>query len=991
MKTTKLSVSVAILALAHLAGACYTVLPEMQEHSQATYDTARLNLRLTKNESTRSSISPDENIIQNICIMAYRQEDGKLSAMQTKDSASEIDLELTSGRYDIYVTANMGTFSAPASESDMEDASHTLKSFDDMDDALPMCWKGEAELKAGKNTTVYANLSRLVSKTGFKVEMGVLEGLEITSVRLRQGAGKIRPFMSGGSRMIDPEEAMDGDYATQDDIRCLMDGGTMYFYVTENCQGTLLPENTDPWAKVPDYIGEKADLCTYVEMKGRWNDDADYAGEVTYRFYLGEDAAKNFDIRRNSLHNLTLYLEEESLERISWKIDASMMEPVTWEVYYDLDDNFHEKNEFYVCENIRLDLNFDERGQKYWEKRNNSFYLTGVDYNGNTIIRFEKPDDLGNGKFRVMGTCIRNGDYDIVLMNADTGEIEYVITDGTVHSPLIVAGYNGIFMDNRVEGFDEETEFMINGKAHDICLYLTDRDGYNLNQGHFHGCDFSICNWKIDIINDPYGYSLLDKTTVQRFLGESGSDSYAVRYRLSFNNDGTDEYWNRRLTESLGRGMLGFTFNELTSGVSGRSWMGLYCDDIGITFRPVPDNNKSILGTEFMYQVDNPSNLPVKIRGLKLNSMEKEPFRYEIRPVVCGTIPGNTNSDLLLISRMPYTHCSMEDGASRSVIIDGKICFAADDNGTEQSGLPNQLAMFHIFEARFSYGDEDIWTPDFTGSIDLYDTYKHSIMYGEDGFMNCGMILFAYGKKDEALDNYNGRRTDFTEYGKLLSKEYIGKFDETVEVDISINAMNEIVATASREIELNISISGNLKGHIRCVTIQDPFHTVWGKYFSHSQPFSHACRIRLGQTPAAIDGTALSESFEQLRDIPYYSVYDAWDEDDFRNPYTMSGTIREYLKPYDMDLHIDISSPDGSPVAVRFSGSAQYDYKSSSPVTWKTGLFSSVTMVPSSYSGFDDRLDDDDCPAGALFKEEYLYLQPNVTYGNTHGLWYMTK
>jgi hypothetical protein len=86
--------------------------------------------------------------------MAYRQEDGKLSAMQTKDSASEIDLELTSGRYDIYVTANMGTFSAPASESDMEDASYTLKSFDDMDDALPMCWKGEAELKAGKNTTV---------------------------------------------------------------------------------------------------------------------------------------------------------------------------------------------------------------------------------------------------------------------------------------------------------------------------------------------------------------------------------------------------------------------------------------------------------------------------------------------------------------------------------------------------------------------------------------------------------------------------------------------------------------------------------------------------------------------------------------------------------------------------------------------------------------------------------------------------------------------
>lgn len=991
MKKTKLSVSAAILAFSSIVASCYTVLPEMQESSAEAAGTAHLNLRVTRNGATKSSISPDEDAIQNVCVMAYRQDDGRLAAMQTKESVGEIDLELTSGYYNIYVTANMGEFDAPVSEADMDEAGHTIRSLDDMEHALPMCWKGEAGLKAGENTTVYANLSRLVSKTAFKVEMGVLEGLEITSVRLCQGAGTIRPFMEGGSRILDPEEAVDGDYATQDDIRSLMGGETMYFYVTENCQGTLLPENTDPWEKVPESIGEKADLCTYVEMKGRWNDDADYAGEVTYRFYLGEDAAKSFDIRRNSLHNLTLYLEEESFDRISWKIDASMMEPVAWEAYSDLSNNFHDKDEFYFSEIIRMDLSIDERGQKYWKKRNNGFYLTGVDYDGNTIIRFDTPTDLGNGRFRAMGTCIGTGDYDILMMNSETGEIEYVMTDGTVHPPLVVAGNNGIFMDEPVEGFDDEIGFMINGRTYDICLYMTDKDGYNLNQGHYYGCDFSICSWHTDIVNGLHDHSLIDNATIQKFQGETGSDGYAIRYRLSFNNDGTDESWNRILTESLGRGMLGFTYEESTSGASGKYWMGLYCDDIRITFRPVPDNSKSILGTEFMYQVENPSNLPVKIRGLKLNSMGTEPFRYEIRPVICNTIPENTNTDLLLISRMPYTYCSLEEDASRSVIIDGKMCFAADDNGTEQSGLPDQLAMFHIFEARFSYGDDDIWTPDFIGDIDLYDTYKHSIMYGEDGFMNCGMILFAYDKKHESLDSYNGRRTDFTQYGKLLSREYIGKFDKTVEVDISINADNEITATASRDIELDISLSGNLKGHIRCVTVQDPFYTVWGRYFSHSQPFSHTCRIKLGQTPAVIDAAALSESFAKMRAVPYYSVLDAWDEDDFRNPYTMSGTIREYLKPYDIDLKIDITSPDGSPVAVRFSGSAQYDYKSSDPVTWQTGLFSSVTMVPSSHSGFDDRLDDDDCPAGALFKEEYLYLQPNVTYGNTQGIWYMTK
>ena len=84
-----------------------------------------------------------------------------------------------------------------------------------------MCWKGKTEIKAGTNTTVYASLSRLVSKVGFNVEMGVLEGLKITSVRVRQGAGRLRPFMDGGSRILSADEAIDGDRASDEDIRIL--------------------------------------------------------------------------------------------------------------------------------------------------------------------------------------------------------------------------------------------------------------------------------------------------------------------------------------------------------------------------------------------------------------------------------------------------------------------------------------------------------------------------------------------------------------------------------------------------------------------------------------------------------------------------------------------------------------------------------------------------------------------------------------------------
>lgn len=983
-----LSVTAKLLALSAIVASCYSVLPEDPDTQHQESGSSRLHLHITGN--TRSSISPDEHLGEDICVMAYNEENGRLAAIQTGKTAEDIDIELRSGSYNIYVTANMGTFDAPADEAEIGMASYPISSLAEFDDALPMCWKGKAEIKTGETTTVHASLSRLVSRISFKVETGILEGLEIESIRLCQGAGMLRPFMEDGSRILSDAEALGGDYATDEDIARLMNGESIYFYAVENCQGNLLPQNTDPWMKVPYYIGDKAGLCTYMEMTGIWNEDADYEGQITYRFYLGEDATGSFDIKRNSLHNLTVYLEEENLDRISWKIDASRMDIIQWEVYSSLDDNFHNKENFYVTENIRIDFSFDEKGQKYWNKRDNRFCLKGIGSDGRTVIRFSDPIKISNGGYYAMGTCVSEGNYEIALMDSKTGEIEYIMEYGRVHVPSITAGNDDVFLDTPVEGFDEDIEFLINGGHIDICLYLTDKKGVNLNQGHFYGCDLSICDWNIDIFNDSYGYSMLDKISVETEEGETGSDGYAIRYRIGISNDGMDSSWNRRLTGSLGRGMLVFSYEDGISGATGRHRIGLYCDDIDITIKPVPDDMKNLMGSEFMYVIDNPSKLPIEIRGLKLNSMSKEPFQPDIRPILCSPIAGLTSSEPLLISSMPYTLCSTEDDDARYAIIDGKLCFTADDNGIGQGDIPNQWSMFHTLEAGFVH-EPELWTPCFSGQTDLYDSYKHSIMYGEDGYMNCGMILHAYGDTVESLDSYNGRRTDFKKYGDLLSNEYIDRINDIIIVDISINENNDITATASRETDMKISVSGKLKGHIRCVTVQDPFHTIWGKYFSYDQPFSHAMTVKVGSTPVAIDGSALAGSFEKMRAVPYYSLLDAKSEDDFRNPYTMTGTVREYLKPYDIDMEIGITASDGTPVAVRFSGSAIYDYKTSSPVTWSTGLFSYVTMVPSSYSGFDNRLDDDDCPPGALFQEEFLYLQPNITYSNTQNIYYMVR
>lgn len=980
MKKTRLLLLAATWAVSFIFGSCK--LEILLETGSASEDsgTSRINLRLTHDEDTRSSIAPDEGHIEDICIMAYSLKDGKLADMQTRKSADEIEMELTCGEYDIYVTSNMGTFDAPVNESDMAEAFHDISSFSSIGKALPMKWKGKAVLKAGENTTIYAELSRLVSKVEFNVEMGILNGLEITSVRLCQAAGRIWPFMEGGSRILAPEEATDGDYATPEDIESLMAGESICFYVPENCQGMLLPDNDDPWKKVPDSIGDMAELCTYIEMTGQWTDGADYEGQVKYRFYLGEDNSRSFDVRGNSIHNLTLYLKEESFDNISWKIDASGMESVAWEAYSTLDENFHDKDNFYVTERICVNFSFDAIGQKYWAKKDNAFSLAGIGYDGELLIRFDEVTNLGKGKFQAIGTCISPGSYDIVLLDSETGRIRYVMEHGTVHVPEAIAGEDGMFADKPVVGLMNYSRHVINGESSDICIYLTDKDGYNLNQGHYYGCDFSICRWDTEIFNTVYGHDLFEGAAVEIIPGDTGSDSYAVCYRLSFDNDGKDKEWNKVLTESLGGDILRLRFTDTTSGASGEHPMAVYADEAKITFKTTPADIKAVLGTEFMYEVENPSNIPLAIRGIKLNSMSIIPGQAKASSILCKKIPGHIGTDPLLISRMPYTACSMEEDSAPSAVVDGKRCYPAYDDGTEQSDIPYQLAMFHAFEVLYLHTGE-AWASGLSGDIGIE---------GMDQYLNCGAVMHHNSYSIELFDPDNGTETDFQDYGNILTTEYIRKFNDLIEVAFSINENNEITAVASDEVTVDLSITGNIKGHIRCISVQDPFSTIWGHYFTHNQEFSFTKTIRIGKEPTLISGTLINDAFAGMRQLEYYSVLDAWKVEDFRTPWSMGWSVREYLKPESISLVVKAGTPTDIPLAVSLTGRVTYDYKTSDPVNWPTG-FGYKSIVPSTYDGFDSGVDDDGCPPASVFKEELLILEPKTMFNLNQGLYFIPQ
>ena len=369
--------------------------------------------------------------------------------------------------------------------------------------------------------------------------------------------------------------------------------------------------------------------------------------------------------------------------------------------------------------------------------------------------------------------------------------------------------------------------------------------------------------------------------------------------------------------------------------------------------------------------------------------MSSTPGQTTTGMILCKDIKGHMGTHPLLISRMPYSICSLEEDAAPSVIIKGKRCYPAYDDGIDQTCIPYQLAMFHAINIDYRYSD-DGWMGGISGSIDLYDTPEHTSLYGRNGYGNCGGVMYTNNYTIDMFDAYNGTETDFSTYGDILKPEYIDKFNDTVEVELGINENNELTARASERITADISVSGTLDSHIRCVSVQDPFNTIWGHYFTHEEKFSCNHTSVISTEPTPIDKGTIAESFASLRNYEYYSVIDAWDVDEFRNPKTTAGTVREYLKPEGMQIVVSMSTPNDRPIAITFSGTLKYDYKTSSPVSWPTGS-GYRQIVPSSYSGYDSRLDDDGCPPGSTFTAELLSLQPKVIFNKNQDLYFIPQ
>lgn len=373
--------------------------------------------------NTRSSFTTEEDAVSNLNILVYRDGDLITSAYTEEVDGSVIILRLAKGeQYNLYALANCGEVSFKT-ESELLAYQYTIPSLSSLNNGYPMCWSTSDFTISTIVPDVSIELERLVAKVSFSLDPGVLDGLEVTSVRLMQSSKVVSPF--GPNRAAaSSSQVMAGDYASATDLTQLNNGGSIIMYVPENCQGTLLEGNTDPWDKTPDNIS-KGDVCTYIEVGCSFNEGFALSGDVIYRMYLGNDNCANFDVVRNSIYNISLLLTGDGLNEVSWKVDSDVdyngeiLLANAW-----IEKGLHESSNLYIGEVFQLGFKLDDSLNKL---------LNNKIINGSIEIR-SKSESLtpkGSISYNESNQCYY---LDISCVNSNTDEL--FLFDTTTNSSI---------------------------------------------------------------------------------------------------------------------------------------------------------------------------------------------------------------------------------------------------------------------------------------------------------------------------------------------------------------------------------------------------------------------------------------------------------------------------------------------------------------------------------------------------------------------------
>lgn len=559
----------------------------------------------------RGSVSPEDSRVSDINIIIYR--DGMLVCGHYTDDPSDLRLKLAVGEdYNIYALANVGRIEAEASEDLFrKDCVYFMDSVSELGDTLPMCWSFYDLDIGSSDEQIDVCLRRLAGRVFLSVDKSALTTLRIVSARLCQSASVVRPFRhegEGGSRAESPDEVMDGDYALEEDLLALNSGRQVEFYALENCQGILMPDNDDASAKVPDNLGERGQLCTYMEVECAFDDGGVLNGTVTYRFYLGLDAVTSFDLPGNASLYVQLTLTGDGLDEVSWRVDADV-ELLDGYAAGRIIQGLHPVSELYVGEVFLYEVTLSEPLIDYLEGE-----LEGC------FIALEGEQDEAIGFTRVGGSvntmlmearCLHPCSGTVSLYDSDGEKLASLSSAVNVTLPeTVVCEFPYADEDGYIEPLTYMPECGINGDSERLYLYLTDRRRNALNHPDAYGFDFDIFDFSGSFSSDAADAVCALEAVV--IPGNREPDGCAFEVSIKCTNDGSDGVLNRALADmTFGHGS---TFLHLSDASYGFGTKATVCTAMLPVSMEIVDNGWAEYHSSRMSAiVDNPSNLPLEI------------------------------------------------------------------------------------------------------------------------------------------------------------------------------------------------------------------------------------------------------------------------------------------------------------------------------------------------------------------------------------------
>lgn len=343
-----------------IASSCFSFMScsdEVENTQKNNNRTVQLTLSAPANgvisPMTKGVATSIDETIKDLCVLIY-DESGNIkesesfyrSSIENDEGLSDIQDDVNGHTYYLHLEDDkLRTVVAVANVGDKrrewENLSDIAGSYGLDNSQLPKCIlyaEGVPFSSADKAITaelkrIYAKITVVVDASGVKGATIIPSKVSLKNIpltgslaenKIKNNPGDEDYLADGGS--IELTEIGGNKWGSHEE-------GANAFFMYENMQpdGFCLPG--DQKSKTPASIGQASTspstvkndkTCSYIELKTKYNSDLEN-GSVTYRFFLGKDVFKNFEVERNYHYKVTLQLTGEGgIDEASWRVEADI-------------------------------------------------------------------------------------------------------------------------------------------------------------------------------------------------------------------------------------------------------------------------------------------------------------------------------------------------------------------------------------------------------------------------------------------------------------------------------------------------------------------------------------------------------------------------------------------------------------------------------------------------------------------------------------------